>query len=152
MVITVKNDNSIKLALDSKELIDAKHKNKYQVQSIDHLMDTISKKISELKNNSGTLHFSKLDLKYAYSQIPLTQKHCIFDILGGNETGTYRFINGFYGLTDMPTTFQKAIDYTLNNLNSAHAFLDDIITITKGSTDNHQQEIIKVLSRLDKKI
>ena len=70
-MITVKSDNSIKIALDSKELNEAIHKNKYQIQSIDHLMDTISKKISEQKNNPGTFYFSKIDLKYAYSQIPL---------------------------------------------------------------------------------
>ena len=153
VVITVKSDNSIKIALDSKELNEAIHKNKYQMQSIDHLLDTISKKISEQKIKPGTFYFSKIDLKYAYSQIPLhkdTQKHCNFNILGGNATGTYRFINGFYGLTDMPATFQKAIDYTLNNKNSAHAFFDDIIIITKGSLDSHEKEIMKVLSRLDK--
>ena len=153
VVITVKSDNSIKIALNSKELNEAIHKNKYQMQSIDDLVDIISKKISELKNNPGTIYFSKIDLKYAYSQIALhkdTQKHCIFNILGGNATGTYRFINGFYGLTDMPATFQKATDYTLNNINSAHAFLDDIIIITKGSIDNHEKDIMKVLSRLDK--
>ena len=44
VVITVKSDNSIKTALDSNELNEAIHKNKYQMQSIDHLMDTISKK------------------------------------------------------------------------------------------------------------
>ena len=51
----------------------------------------------------------------------------------------------------MPATFQKAIDYTLNNIKSAHAFLDDIIIIPKGSIDDHEKEIMKVLSRLDKK-
>ena len=49
----------------------------------------------------------------------------------------------------MPATFQKATDYALNNINSTHAFLDDIIIITKVSIDNHEQEIFKVLSRLD---
>ena len=44
VVITIKSDNSIKLALDSRELNDAIHKNKYQMQSINHLTDTISKK------------------------------------------------------------------------------------------------------------
>ena len=70
--------------------------------------------------------------------------------MGGNATGTYRFINGFYGLTDMPATFQKEINYTLNNINSAHAFLDDIIIITRGSIDDHEKGIMKALSRLDK--
>ena len=53
VVITVKNDNTIKLALNSKKLNDAINKNKYQMQSIDHLMDAISKKISELQSKTG---------------------------------------------------------------------------------------------------
>ena len=80
------------------------------MQGLDHLMDTIAYKISELKQKAGTIYFSKIDLKYAYRQVPLhadTQKHCNFDIVGGNATGTYKFINGFFGLTDMPATFQK---------------------------------------------
>ena len=155
VVITIKSDNSFKPALDTKKLNNAINKNKYQMQDIGHLMDTISKK-SELKIEPWTLYFSKIDLKYAYSQIPLhrdTQKPCNFNfnILGGNATGTYRFINCFNGLTDMPPTFRKAIDYTLNNINSAHAFLDDIIIIiTKGSMSDHKKkEIDKVLARLD---
>ena len=101
----------------------------------------------------GTLYFSKIDLKYAYSQVPLhedTQKHGNFNILGGNATGTYRFKNGFYGLIDMPATFQKVMNFTLVNINSAHAFLDDIIIITKGSLSDHEKELDKVLTRLDK--
>ena len=124
------------------------------MQSIDHLMDAIACKISELKQKTGTLYFSKIDLKYAYSQVPLhedTQKHCNFIILGGNATGAYRFINGFYGLTDMPATFQKIMDFTLVNINSAHALLDDIKIITKGSLSDHEKELDKVLTRLDKK-
>ena len=109
-------------------------------------------KISELKTTEGTLHFSKIDLTYAYSQLPLhpeTQKHCNFNILGGNATGTYRFLNDFYGLTDLPATFQKMMDTTLNGLDSTNAFLDDIIIITKGTIEKHKNEIDKALKRLD---
>ena len=70
--------------------------------------------------------------------------------MGGKATGTYRLINGIYGLTDMPATFQKAMDYTLNNISSAHSFLDDIIKITRGSIEDHETEIDKVLHKLDK--
>ena len=48
VVITVKSDQSIKIALDSKILNDVIHKNKYQMQSIDHLMDKKAMKISKL--------------------------------------------------------------------------------------------------------
>ena len=151
VVITVKSDQSIKMALHSKILYDAIHKNKYQTQSIDHLMDKICMKISELKTQERKLYFSKIDLKYAYSQLPLqpdTQKHCNFNIPGGNATGTYKFLNGFYGLTDLPATFQKMMNTTLDGLDSTNAFLDDIIIITKGTIEKHEEEIDKTLNRL----
>ena len=153
VVITVKHDKSVKIALDSKKLNDVIHKNKYQMQSIDHLIDEVATYISERKQNPGEFFFSKIDLKYAYSQIPLDpniQKHCNFSILGGKATGTYRFINGFYALTDMPATFQKTMDKTLESINTKFAFLDDILIITKGTLTEHEQELDKVLNLLDK--
>ena len=57
-------------------------------------MDTIECKISELKQKAGILFFSKIELKYAYSQVPLqeeTQKHCNFNLLGRNATWTYSY-------------------------------------------------------------
>ena len=153
VVITVKHDQSIKLALDSKLLNDAIDKNKYQMQSIDNLMDSVAKYISDNKNKQGNFLFSKVDLKYAYRQIPLhpeIRKHCNFNIIGGKSTGTYQFVNGFYGLSDMPAIFQKTLDKTLENIDNKFNFLDDILIITKGSTLDHEHDIHKVLSRLDK--
>ena len=78
MVSTVKKDKSVKIAQDSKKLNDAIHKNKYQMQSIDHLIDSVAVYISERRNLPGKYFFPKIDLKYAYSQIPLDeniQKH-----------------------------------------------------------------------------
>ena len=117
------------------------------MQSIDHLIDAVANYISERSTEQGTFCFSKIDLKYAYSQIPLDpqlQKHCNFNILGGKATGTYRFLNGFYGLTDMPATFQKTIDVTLRNCHNKFAFLDDILVITKGKLVDHEKELDKI--------
>ena len=119
------------------------------MQSFDHLIDAVANYISERSTEQGTFYFSK----YAYSQIPLDphlQKHCNFNILGGKATGTYRFVNGFYGLTDMPATFQKTIDVTLRNCHNKFAFLDDILVITKGKLSDHEKELDKILHRLDK--
>ena len=69
---------SIKIALDLQELNNVIHKNKYQKQSIDHLIGAVAKYISERSKDYGTFHFSRIELKYAYSQIPLDpqlQKH-----------------------------------------------------------------------------
>ena len=123
------------------------------MQSINHLIDAVANYVSERSTEHGTFYFSKIDLKYAYSQIPLDaqlQKHCNFNILGGKATGTYRFLNGSYGLADMPATFQKTIDVTLKNFHNKFAFLDDILVITKGNITDHEEELDKILFLLDK--
>ena len=52
----------------------------------------------------------------------------------------FHFINGFYGLTDMPVTFQKTIDKTLHDINSKFAYLDDILIITKRTLEDHEKK------------
>ena len=137
--MTIKKDKSVKIALESKKLNKAVHKNKYQMQNIDHL---VALYITKRKQSPGTFWFSKIDLKYAYSQITLDnskEKHCNFSIQGGRATGTYRLLNSFYGLTDMPATFQKTIDKTLEGISSKFAFLDDMLVITKGTITEHER-------------
>ena len=49
IVIKVKKDGSVKLALESRELNKQVHKNKYQMPNIEELMDVVGQKISERK-------------------------------------------------------------------------------------------------------
>ena len=139
IVITVKKDKSVKLALDSKILNKSIHKNKYQMPNIDSLIDSISQHIND-SDQGENVYFSTIDLKYAYSQLSLhpdTARHCNFNIICGDATGTYRFKTGFYGLTDTPAEFQKAMDYTLVGLSNTYCFRDDIIVVNKGSKKSH---------------
>ena len=78
-----------------------------------------------------------------------TKEQCNFTLIAGNATGTYQFQTGFYGLTDMLSKFQKAIDLTLTNCTNTYAYLDDILIITKGSLDTHKQKLQSVLRKLD---
>ena len=64
-------------------------------------------------------------------------------------TETYRFNTGFYGLTDKPAEFQKAIDKTLYNLKNSFRFLDDIIIVTGGGIENHKKHLFNCLNRLN---
>ena len=85
IVITVKKDKSVKLALDSKILNKSIHKNKYQMPNIDSLIDSISQHIND-SNQGENVYFSTIDLKYAYSQLnlhPATARHCNFNIICG---------------------------------------------------------------------
>ena len=132
IVITVKKDDSIKMALDAKPINRQLYKNKYQMPNVDELLDGVSQIVTA--KTQGTLYFTVLDLKYAYSQLRLTAetaKQCNFNLVGGQATGTYRFLTGFYGLTDMPAEFQKAMDRTLNHAKNTFCFLDDILIVSK---------------------
>ena len=141
IVITVKRDQTRKLALDSKILNKSIHKNKYQMPNIETLMDSTSQIITDYKRKpADKIYFSTTDLNYAYSQLnlhPETAKHCNFNIVSSDMTGTYRFKTGFYGLTDMPAEFQKAMDYALIGLKIKFCFLDDIMIASKGSEEDH---------------
>ena len=114
IVITVKKDGSVRLALESRELNKQVHKNKYQMLNIEERMATVGQTISERK--PGDVYFSTMDLTYAYGQLPLSPKRsvqCIFLLVGGKSTGMYRFRTEFYGLTTMPAEFQSVMDTIL---------------------------------------
>ena len=109
-VITVKKDRSVKIALDARALNQAIYKDKYQMPKLENLLDMVAEK---LQNENGEAWYSTLDMSYAYGQVPLhlsTAKLCNFKITGGESEGASRFVTGFYGLTVMPTEFQKVMD------------------------------------------
>ena len=115
------------------------------------LIESISQQISAPASQNIT-YFSTIDLKYAYSQLNLdtnTANHCNFNIISGDMTGTYRFQTGFYGFTDKPAEFQKAMDYTLSGLENTYWFLDDILIVSNGSSNEHKNYVMKCLQRLD---
>ena len=153
IVITFKRDQTIKLALDSKNSNKAIHKNKYQLSNTEKLIDSISQIITDYKTEpADKIYFSTIDLKYAYSQLnfhPKTAKHYNFNIVSDKMTGTYRFKIGFYGPTDMPAEFQKAMDYTLIGIKKSFCFPDDILIVSKSSEEDHFQLVIDCLKKLD---
>ena len=116
-------------------------------------MDSISQIITNYKTEQAdTIYFSTIDLKNAYSQLnlhPETAKHCNFNIVSGDVTGTYRSKTGFYGLTDMPAEFQKARDYTLIGLKNTLCFLDDILIVSKGTEEDHFKLVLDCLKKLE---
>ena len=145
IVITVKKDGSVKLSLESKELNKQVHKNKYQMPNIEELMDTVGQTISERK--TGDVYFSTMDLTCADGQLPLSPKtsvQCNFLLVGVNSTGTYRFLTGFYGLRTMPAEFQRVMEAILSEFPQAHAFIDDILVVTKGTEIKHISAVEKI--------
>ena len=73
--------------------------------------------------------------------------------MGGEATGVYKLITGFYGLTTMPTEFQRIIDLAgITNTFAFIDFIDDILIITHGTCKRRahaMQKAKEVLKRLD---
>ena len=118
--------------------------------NVDSLIQTISQTLSTAPQE--TAYFTTLDLQYAYSQLNLhsdTARHCNFNLVSGDMTGTYRFKTGFYGLTDRPAKFQKAIDCPLAGLTNSFCFWDDILIVSRGGIEQHLDFVQKCLIKLD---
>ena len=65
-----KQNKIVSIALDYKALNKAIHENKYLMQNIDHLMDSLAAFIFERTNPfQRTFCFSKTDILSAYSQV-----------------------------------------------------------------------------------
>ena len=144
IVITREKDGSIKLALDSKLLNNQIFKNKYQIPNIHELIDNIALQLSS--KESGEVWVSSLDLKNAYSQLQLctdNSTQCNFSIVGGEITGTNRFLTGFYGLGDMPNEFQRVMDSLLKDIPFTNCYIDRILIASKGSLNEHKAILSK---------
>ena len=121
-------------------------KRKAQLPNMEELKSRISRKTTD--GEADEIWISKFDLGYAYGQLPLSKNASdisIFAVTGGNFTGYYRFLKGFYGLADIPTIFQEKIDQTMENKHPA--WLDDILVVTKGTKEQHKRELINVITK-----
>ena len=67
-------------------------------------------------------------------------------MIGGKVTGFYRFLKGFYGLSDLPTIFQEKMDRTLKF--KTPAWIDDIIIVTRGEKSEHIKRVEETLTEL----
>ena len=117
--------------------------------NVENLLDMVAEKLDV---ETGEAWFSSVDMTYAYGQVPLhisTAKHCNFQIIGGESTGRYRFVSGFYGLSVMPTEFQKVMDLLLAKFREVFVFIDDILIVTKGTKNEHLDKVREILKTLD---
>ena len=72
VVITVKSDKPVKIALDARKLKDSCIKMRPHTPNMEKLLNQISVEIS--RNRTMQLFISKIDLDYAYGQMKLSKE------------------------------------------------------------------------------
>ena len=127
VVITVKNNKSVKIALNSRKLNDSCIKMRQHIPNMEELLNQISVKIT--RDRTVQLFISKIDLDYAYGQMKLSEESNLptlrIRINRKKIKEYYRFKKRFYGLADIPTKIEEKIDRTLGYCTPA--WLDDIL-------------------------
>ena len=96
----------------------------------------------------GARVFSKLDLKAAYFQIPLSRSSS-FKTTTLSPWGTYRYKRLAMGLRNAPQSFQKLMDYVLSGLDDYFVYMDDIMVYSKNE-NSHLKTIEDLFHRLTK--
>ena len=144
-VITVKRDKTIKIALDAREMNGNIKKDKYQMPNLEDLLNTLAETITA--KDGEKVWFTSVDLKYAFGQVPLNPelaKHCNFAIIGGKLAAYTVLKQVFFGLTVMPTEFQRIMEDLLINIENVFIFIDDILIVTKGTKEEHEEKVREV--------
>ena len=75
--------------------------------NMEELISRISRKIAD--GEADEIWISNFDSDYAYGHLPLSKNAIdlrIFAVTGGNFTGYYGFLKGFYGQADIRTFIQ----------------------------------------------
>ena len=149
VIIAVKRDKSVKIALDSRKLNDSCIKMRPHMPNIEELLKQYS--VENSRDRTAQLFISKIDLDYAYGQMKLsdeTSRQCVFVYPEENLADTTDSKKRFYGLADIPTIFQETIDRTLGYCTPA--LLDEIIIVTRGNKQDHGKYLFDVLNKLEK--
>ena len=91
LFITVKKDQTVKLAMDWKQISKAIRMNGNQMPNVNLFLRNVAQSAQESHDKPGSSIFLTIDLRYAYSQLNLddtTKTQCNFSIIGGQATGT----------------------------------------------------------------
>ena len=93
VVITIKNNKTVKIALDSRKLYECSIKRRKHNPNMDALMNQISAELN--RDTTAQLLVPKIDLDYVYGQMKLsngTSRQCQFAITGAKFLGYYQIL------------------------------------------------------------
>ena len=91
--------------------------------------------------------FSKIDLRQAYHQLPLTDASKQLTTINTHK-GLYQYNKLVFGITSAPAIWQKTIDQILQGADGVQCNQDDMI-ITGENEEKHLQNLEEVLRRLE---
>ena len=138
IVPVMKQDGTVRLCGDYKVSINhALQVDSYPIPRVEHLFASMS----------GGKYFSKLDLSQAYLQIPLDDSSKELVTINTHK-GLFRYNRLPFGISSAPAIFQRCMENLLQGINGVCVYFDDIL-VTGSSSEDHLQNLDKVLTKID---
>ncbi|KAJ8356857.1 hypothetical protein SKAU_G00196510 [Synaphobranchus kaupii] len=136
IVVTQKKTGGIRMCVDLREPNKAVIMDSYPLPHMDELLSSLR----------GATVFSTIDLASAYHQVPLHEDSRDLTAFITHE-GLFRFLWVPYGLSSVPSAFQKIMATILQGLPGVQNYLDDVI-IYGATADEHDRKLKAVLRSL----
>ena len=138
VVPVLKKDGNIRLRGDYKVTVNAVAKpDTYPLPRIEDIFASLS-------NGEA---FTKLDLAYAYQQVPLTEASKALTTINTHK-GLFRYTRLPFGVSAAPSIFQRTMESIMQGLPHVVVYIDDIL-VTGSMPEEHQTTLEEVLRRLD---
>ena len=137
-VFVPKKSGQLRIYIDYRELNKRTTKDSYPLPLPDEVQDQLA----------GSTVFSTLDLHSGYWQLPVSpsdQEKTAF--CPGPGMGLYEFCRMPFGLSGAPSSFQRLMDKTLQDLSFVTIYLDDILVHSKDE-ETHKEHLEVVFKRL----
>lgn len=137
-VFVPKKSGQLRICIDYRELNKRTTKDSYPLPLPDEVQDQLA----------GSTVVSTLDLHSGYWQLPVSpsdQEETAF--CPGPGMGLYEFCRMPFGLSGAPSSFQRLMDKTLQDLSFVTIYLDDILVHSKDE-ETHKEHLEVVFKRL----
>ena len=132
-----KKTGDVRILTDFRKLNMQLKRSPFPLPKISHLLQSLS----------GFQYATALDLSMGYYHVPLdeeTQQLCTMIL----PWGKYQYMRLPMGIKNSPDIFQAVMNELLGDLEFVRVYLDDILIISKGSFDEHLEQLEQVLQHL----
>ena len=136
VVVVPKSNNDIRLCVDMRRANEAIQRERHPIPTVEEITQDLS----------GSRIFSKLDLKWGYHQIGLTQESRGITTFA-THCGLYRYKRLLFGVCSASEQYQHEIQTALAGIDGQQNISDDIIVHGRNQ-EEHDTRLEKVVRRL----